>query len=347
VLLCLPPHSTHVLQPLDVGFFSPLKRAWKKVLESWFRESRLHNITKAVFPTLLVILWRNLKASNVSSGFRGTGLFPINIDKAAAKIVCVEKPVIVEEQQRCDPSPHEDLKRAIVTALFPHMSPETAKAVHNSGRERRRVQGTSGEVLTDDHAIAKRLEEKAYRSTKRKRNIAISTSSSTRLPKNMVLIEIPRDGNFMFTAIAKAVYGKVTKKIVREVRKNAIGYILLNFEKFMPTILSTHNVQSKDEYEKKLKKDGEFGDHEELLALSLWYQLAITVHLGSAFQEQSIISAQFKERLHVHLQDEHYSLIETPLCVDNWVIVLHDDLRPGQIVRTFPDGRVDVHLAQK
>ena len=32
VPLCLPPHTTHYLQPLDVGCFGPLARAYKKQL---------------------------------------------------------------------------------------------------------------------------------------------------------------------------------------------------------------------------------------------------------------------------------------------------------------------------
>ena len=31
--LCLPPHTTHFLQPLDVGCFGPLGNAYKKELE--------------------------------------------------------------------------------------------------------------------------------------------------------------------------------------------------------------------------------------------------------------------------------------------------------------------------
>ncbi|EGO22665.1 hypothetical protein SERLADRAFT_440684 [Serpula lacrymans var. lacrymans S7.9] len=27
-LLCLPPHTTHRLQPLDVGIFGPMQKAW-------------------------------------------------------------------------------------------------------------------------------------------------------------------------------------------------------------------------------------------------------------------------------------------------------------------------------
>ena len=29
ILFCLPPHSTHITQPLDKGCFGPLKTAWK------------------------------------------------------------------------------------------------------------------------------------------------------------------------------------------------------------------------------------------------------------------------------------------------------------------------------
>jgi len=29
-LFCLPPHTTHHLQPLDVGVFGPLQNAWQK-----------------------------------------------------------------------------------------------------------------------------------------------------------------------------------------------------------------------------------------------------------------------------------------------------------------------------
>ena len=33
ITLCLPPHSSHLLQPLDVGCFRPLKTSYGKVVE--------------------------------------------------------------------------------------------------------------------------------------------------------------------------------------------------------------------------------------------------------------------------------------------------------------------------
>ncbi|KAF2174722.1 DDE-domain-containing protein, partial [Zopfia rhizophila CBS 207.26] len=40
ITLCIPAHSSHILQPLDVGCFSPLKRAYRRQVEklmcNWF-----------------------------------------------------------------------------------------------------------------------------------------------------------------------------------------------------------------------------------------------------------------------------------------------------------------------
>jgi hypothetical protein len=45
----LPENSTHLLQPLDVSVFGPLKRRWREVLEAWKDECTLNNIS---YPTL-------------------------------------------------------------------------------------------------------------------------------------------------------------------------------------------------------------------------------------------------------------------------------------------------------
>ena len=37
---CLPPHSTHLLQPLDVGLFSPLQRNYSACLDDWLEEGQ-------------------------------------------------------------------------------------------------------------------------------------------------------------------------------------------------------------------------------------------------------------------------------------------------------------------
>ena len=33
--VCFPPNATHLIQPLDVGVFAPLKNAWRAVLTEY------------------------------------------------------------------------------------------------------------------------------------------------------------------------------------------------------------------------------------------------------------------------------------------------------------------------
>lgn len=39
VPFCLPPHSTHLLQPLDVGLFGPLQKHYSNILDEDMEES--------------------------------------------------------------------------------------------------------------------------------------------------------------------------------------------------------------------------------------------------------------------------------------------------------------------
>ena len=48
-LYCLPPHTTHVLQPLDVGVYGPLKQAWKTILKQHKTRTMAAKVTKEVF----------------------------------------------------------------------------------------------------------------------------------------------------------------------------------------------------------------------------------------------------------------------------------------------------------
>ena len=48
-IVCLPPQCSYAPQPLDVGVYGPAKKAWRKILQNYYLESRnLHAFTKAV-----------------------------------------------------------------------------------------------------------------------------------------------------------------------------------------------------------------------------------------------------------------------------------------------------------
>lgn len=52
--VCLPAHSTHAMQPLDVGVFGPMKGYWKEQLGKYReRRPKLSLLNKLHFPAML------------------------------------------------------------------------------------------------------------------------------------------------------------------------------------------------------------------------------------------------------------------------------------------------------
>jgi hypothetical protein len=84
--LCMPPHSSHLLQPLDVGCFSPLKRAYSREVESLIRH-HINHITKLEFlPAFKAAFNQSFTLANICSAFRGAGLVPLQPDVVLSKL---------------------------------------------------------------------------------------------------------------------------------------------------------------------------------------------------------------------------------------------------------------------
>jgi hypothetical protein len=78
VLLCLPPHSTHQLQPCDVGLFGPLQSAYGKGVDNYCRAGHT-GVTKDAFLRLYEdAREKTFTKDNVLSAWRSTGLAPYN-----------------------------------------------------------------------------------------------------------------------------------------------------------------------------------------------------------------------------------------------------------------------------
>lgn len=77
-ILKLPPHSSHLLQPLDLAVFKSLKNNWDKELVVWQRKNVGVKIPKKKFSELIGQTWRNLSPDIIKNGFRKSGIFPFN-----------------------------------------------------------------------------------------------------------------------------------------------------------------------------------------------------------------------------------------------------------------------------
>ena len=77
--LCLPTHTTHEVQPLDVGVFLPLTVQWTKVCHELYQKHPSSVVTKLKFSCLFLQAWCNaVTPANVMSGFRRAGVHPFN-----------------------------------------------------------------------------------------------------------------------------------------------------------------------------------------------------------------------------------------------------------------------------
>jgi hypothetical protein len=78
VLYCLPAHTTHRLQPLDVGVFGPLQRAWRD------RCYEVAELTDAEIPKkdfireYLAVRKKAFTKKNISDAWKHTGIHPWN-----------------------------------------------------------------------------------------------------------------------------------------------------------------------------------------------------------------------------------------------------------------------------
>ena len=86
ITLGLPPHSSHLTQPLDVGCFSPLKKAYSREIELYIK-AHINHITKVEFLIAFKAAFvKSITKQNADAGFRGAGLIPFNPDAVISKL---------------------------------------------------------------------------------------------------------------------------------------------------------------------------------------------------------------------------------------------------------------------
>ena len=82
----MPPHSSHLLQPLDVGCFAPLKKAYGRQVESLMR-TQINHITKQEFlPCFKRAFDASFTASNVQRGFQGARLALFDLERVISAL---------------------------------------------------------------------------------------------------------------------------------------------------------------------------------------------------------------------------------------------------------------------
>ncbi|KAF1933530.1 CENP-B protein, partial [Didymella exigua CBS 183.55] len=76
--LCMPPHSSHILQPLDVVCFSPLKRKYSQRVRDLARRRVFHINKEGFLPAFRDAFLDVFTKENCQKAFEASGLVPIN-----------------------------------------------------------------------------------------------------------------------------------------------------------------------------------------------------------------------------------------------------------------------------
>ena len=117
-LFVLPPHSTHITQPLDVGCFQPFKHYHTKAVDSAVRlESS--NFDRLDF--LAAFTWMRTQTftpSTICSAFQKTGFVPYNPEVVLKKI---------RNLAPCATNPEESQATSFVLVNTPHKAEDVIK----------------------------------------------------------------------------------------------------------------------------------------------------------------------------------------------------------------------------
>jgi hypothetical protein len=82
----MPPHSSHLLQPLNIGCFRPLKKAYGQEIDHLMRRSITYISKTEFFPAFYAAFQATMTEKNIKGGFKGAGLVPFDPESVVSKL---------------------------------------------------------------------------------------------------------------------------------------------------------------------------------------------------------------------------------------------------------------------
>lgn len=153
--ISLHPNSTHICQPLDVAVFRCLKINWRRILEGWRKETRrIGSIPKPHFPGLLLRLCNTLNEDHLISGFKATGIAPINRQQVYKRLPSTNKDPGGDETK-------DALNASVMTVLKEHCG---------IGAEKSKTSNKRGPKVTPGSRVTSKVLEEAAKEKEAKKN---------------------------------------------------------------------------------------------------------------------------------------------------------------------------------
>ncbi|KAH0815280.1 uncharacterized protein [Tenebrio molitor] len=116
-ILCLPPHTSHRMQPLDVSFMGPLTTFYTQEVEIWLRNHPGRRITINEVGSLFAKAYlRGSTPLNAINGFKKTGLYPLDHTVFTEDMYAAALPTSYDPPQNNDSTEND-----AVAAVSPEM----------------------------------------------------------------------------------------------------------------------------------------------------------------------------------------------------------------------------------
>lgn len=112
-ILKLPPHTTHVLQPLDLSTFKPMKDKWDEELVKWQRKNYGVKLPKSVFSSIIAKIWKSLDPQIIQNGFQKGGITPFN----NSEVIPVDRYDPTQYRRWCETEGQRQNSAALVTSM--------------------------------------------------------------------------------------------------------------------------------------------------------------------------------------------------------------------------------------
>ena len=90
-LLCLPSHTTHILQPLDISVFKPFKSFFNKACKNFLFSNPGQVIRSKNLAHLLSESWPRAVFPMNMSGFLKAGIYPLNPGQITDRLTAPSK----------------------------------------------------------------------------------------------------------------------------------------------------------------------------------------------------------------------------------------------------------------
>ena len=160
-MYCLPPNTSHRLQPLDATVFSPFKRTLMNAFHDWLRCHPFKVVTLQVLPGIICDTYmRSMYNDTIKAGFRKCGIYPLDREEMDTVLPTTPKAKVVKNKVNKRPSRKERVQNRTISYLLEgELQPFEAVCPPKKAPRQKLIPDCGLLVTTEEFLTTKRQQE--------------------------------------------------------------------------------------------------------------------------------------------------------------------------------------------